>query len=271
MSDDISLYLSGMKLYGNDFPIDRIAAWFDDEKEGYADLGARDRASYRYLYRTLDWLHGYRHLGSRSFRQALGIGAAYGEEFIPLADRIQEITILDPSDAFAVNTRIKRTPCRYEKPTMEGCLPFEDQRFDLITSFSVLHHIPNVSYVLRECFRCLARDGRMLIREPIISMGDWTKPRRGLTKNERGIPLNIFEEIIGDAGFTIKRRSLCIFPAIPKLTDKLGIAAYNTLGLTLLDAVLCLALRRNTKYHRTTIWQKLGPANVYFVLAKGKT
>ena len=268
MSDDISLYLSGSKLYGDDFPIDRIAAWFHDEKEGYADLGAKDRASYRYVYRTLDRLYGFRHLGSRSFKAALGIGAAYGDEFIPLADRIREITILDPSDAFAVNTRIKRTPCRYEKPTMEGRLPFEDQCFDLITSFSVFHHIPNVSYVMRECFRCLAQDGLMLIRDPIISMGDWTKPRRGLTKRERGIPIKIFEEIIRNAGFTINRRSLCIFPAIPKLMDKLGIDAYNTWGLTLLDTLLCMALRRNTRYHRTTIWQKFGPGYVYFVLAK---
>jgi hypothetical protein len=108
----------------------------------------------------------------------------------------------------------------------------------------------------------------MLIRDPIISMGDWSKPRRGLTKRERGIPLGIFEDIIGNAGFTIKRRTLCIFPAIPKLMDKLGIDAYNSWVLTFLDAILCMALRRNTTYHRTTIWQKFGPGYVYYVLAK---
>ena len=47
---DISRYLSGDALYGDDFNAEQIAAWFESEAEGYADLGARDAANYRYEY-----------------------------------------------------------------------------------------------------------------------------------------------------------------------------------------------------------------------------
>ena len=109
----------------------------------------------------------------------------------------------------------------------------------------------------------------MLIREPIVSMGDWTKPRSGLTKRERGIPLKIFEEIIRASGFTIKHKTLCFFPAIPKLLYKIGVAAYNNPTVTWLDEVLSRSFSWNLRYHRTNVLAKIGPASAYFVLEKG--
>ncbi len=41
MKNDISIYLSGAKLYGDDFTIDEIEEWFADEAEGSANLGAK--------------------------------------------------------------------------------------------------------------------------------------------------------------------------------------------------------------------------------------
>lgn len=43
MEHDISIYLSGAKLYGDDFTIDEIEEWFADEAEGYANLGAKKK------------------------------------------------------------------------------------------------------------------------------------------------------------------------------------------------------------------------------------
>ena len=34
----IEIYLSGEKLYGDDFTTEEILEWFKDEKEGYAEL-----------------------------------------------------------------------------------------------------------------------------------------------------------------------------------------------------------------------------------------
>lgn len=268
MYEDMSLYFSGEKLYGEDFTLDQIEEWFKEEQDGYANLGARDRQNYRYVYHQLNMRHGYSYLGVRRFKHALGIGSAYGDEFLPIAGQVDFITMIDPSDAFSATKEINSVPCEYYKPNIDGSMSFKSDSFDLITSLGVMHHIPNVSRVMKECSRCLGLGGVMLIREPIMSMGDWTRPRPGLTKRERGIPLKIFEEIIMDVGFTIKHKALCIFPVIPKIANKIGIAAYNNSALVWLDDVLSKVFSWNTIYHRTNFVAKLGPTSVYFVLEK---
>lgn len=268
MNKELAEYFSGKKLYGDDFTLGEIEQWFMDETEGYADLGAKEQARYRYVYHELNLRHGYRHLSGSRIRQALGIGSAYGHEFKPVADQIDEITILDPSDAFSRVTEIHGCPCRYVKPVSKGDMPFPDASFDLITSLGVLHHIPNVSHIMRECARCLVKDGVMLIREPIVSMGDWSKPRPGLTKRERGIPLNIFREIVHLSGLRVVHEALCMFPVISRIAGSLGIAAYNDKAFTFADSILSRIFSWNCKYHRACLFEKFGPASVYFVLTR---
>lgn len=268
MNDDLSSYLSGERLYGDDFTVDEIRAWFADEAEGYANLGAGEKERYCYAYHALNAYHAFRFFGDRRFDRALGLGSAYGHEFRPIAERLGHVTILDPSDAFSDVTSIFGTPCRYIKPTLLGDMPFEDGHFDLVTSLGVLHHIPNVSHVLGECHRCLAEGGVMLLREPVVSMGDWRRPRRGLTRRERGIPLEFLDERIRHLGFQVRRRALCVFPLVPKIVGRFGMDPYNHPLVTRLDALLSRWFAWNVTYHRTTAAQKLAPASVYFVLEK---
>lgn len=267
-SEDPSLYFSGKKLYGDDFDEQRIAAWFDDEAEAYADLGANDVSQYTYVYHALNRQHGFAHTGEHRFHHALGLGSAYGEEFLPLISRIDKLTILDPSDSFASTRAIHGVPCDYRHPQISGNLTFDENSLDLVTSLGVLHHIPNVSHVIKECHRCLRPGGIMLLREPIVSMGDWSHPRPGLTRHERGIPLSLLENTCLAAGFTISHKSLCIFPLLPRLAGKLGIATYNNRLLTRLDSVACRLTSFNTRYHRTSTLSKIGPSCVYLVLEK---
>ncbi len=268
MTVDISPYLAGKKLYGDDFTPDAIREWFCDEAEGYADLGAHDPARYAYAYHELNRFHAFSHLTDRAFEHALGIGSAYGDEFRPIASRIRTITILDPSDAFSGVNAVLGVPCTYRKPCPSGSLAFPANSFDLITSLGVMHHIPNVSYVMQECHRCLAPNGVMLLREPISSMGDWRVPRAGLTKRERGIPLPLLERIVTTAGFTIVKKSLCHFPALAKVAKRIGVSTYNHPIATRVDALLSRAFAWNVSYHRTTVLQKLAPASVFLVLSK---
>jgi len=202
------------------------------------------------------------------YNEALGIGSAYGDEFMPIAHNIKRITILDSSDAFSDVKEIRETPCRYIKPNPNGNMPFESNRFDLVSSLGAMHHIPNVSHVMNECFRCLNKDGIMLLREPIVSMGGWRKPRTGLTKRERGIPLRVLNDIIRNAGFTINHKSLCISPIILNMANKIGIAAYNNSVLTIADTLLSQMFAWNMKYHRTKLYQKFSPLSAYSVLNK---
>jgi hypothetical protein len=132
----------------------------------------------------------------------------------------------------------------------------------------VLHHIPNVSYVIRELYRCLQPGGYALLREPVVSMGDWTRPRPGLTRRERGIPLPIFRRIVEETGLTIKRETLCMFPLLPRLWHMLGRPAYNSTFATYVDNFFSRLLRWNLRYHATSVFTKLRPNSVYYVLTK---
>jgi SAM-dependent methyltransferase len=252
-------------IYGDDFDERQVQEWYADEREAYAQLIRDSGRDYVYGYRALNELHGYRHLPPVHFARVLGIGSAYGDEFLPIIERIGRITIVESSGNFA-STSVGGVACDYVAASKSGALPFHSAQFDLITCFGVLHHIPNVSAVLRELTRVLRPGGCMLVREPITSMGDWRRPRRGLTKRERGIPLERWDGLARSNGLAIVRRTLCLFPGIARLGDKLGIRAYNSAAVVKADRALCKWLGRNTAYHRTSLFDKCGPTSVFLLL-----
>jgi SAM-dependent methyltransferase len=263
----ISDCLSGQRLYGDDFSEDAIQAWFEDEKEGFADLGAKNQASYCYEYHGLNLLHGFRYLPTKTYRHTLSVGGAYGEELRPFLRNIKAITILEPSGAFATES-LEGVPVEYARPHPTGIMPFKDETFDLATCFGCLHHIPNVSAVLRELYRCIKAGGFALIREPIISMGDWRLPRRGLTKRERGIPLPVFRMLITKAGFSIEKETLCGFPLTSRIGGVLVTHHYNSHMMVRIDQFLARMFVRNYRYHPATFIQKFIPTVAAYVLKK---
>ena len=265
---DLSAYFSGVELYGDDFGPSEIRAWFDDEREGYANLGAGALDETQYEYNALNVFHGFRHLppGQR-FADVLGFGSCFGGEFAPIAHRLDHLTIVDPSNAF-VRKQVFGVPCSYVKPVESGNLPFDDASFDLLTCFDVLHHIPNVSHVVGELARCLRPGGYALIREPVVSMGDWRQPRPGLTKRERGLPIHYFRDVLEGSGLKLQRLGWCVFPPLPQVGDRLKVRAFNLRWVTWLDAGICALLAPNLRYHATTTWHKFRPNSAYFVLRK---
>jgi len=264
---DIDEFFSGTKLYGDDFDSDQLRQWYEDEKEAYADLGAKSRGIYRYAYHELNRRYGFRFLTGRVFASVLGLGSAYGDEFLPIIDRIRRITILDPSEALAVDN-VGGIPVTYAKPTADGILPFPDSTFDLITSFGVLHHIPNVSTVLREMRRCLTPEGVALIREPTTSMGDWRRPRKGLTRRERGIPLHLFRKMLMAERFRIVNEQRCLFSLTYKLRMFHAGPVMNSPTILRIDKWCCRLFSFNMTYHATTLFHRFRPTSVFYVLAK---
>lgn len=265
--EEIDRCLRGEKLYGDDFSPSEIEAWFEDEKEGYFQLEPRD--SYQYAYHGLNWIHGFSHLPDIRFRRVLGVGAAYGDELRPIASRIGRITVLEPSRGFW-SPKLDGVPVEYVMPNSSGRLPFAEKSFDLITCFDVLHHIPNVSTVVGEMYRCLAVGGFALMREPVISMGDWRKPRRGLTKRERGIPLQVLREIVIQAGFQMHRESMCMFSLTSRLNYVLRSPVYNSRFWTYVDAMLCRLPVWSNRYHPAHVAHKLRPWAVFLILQRLK-
>lgn len=265
--DDMFHFLAGNRLYGDNFTGKQLDSWYAEEAEGYANLGANQHEQYQYEYHSLNWQHSLRHLPQRNGWRILGLGSAYGDELRPLLSKASSITILDPSSAFE-RADLDGVPLTYVKPHSSGMIYAGDSSFDLATSFGVLHHIANVSLVLREIYRVLANDSFFALREPIVSMGDWRVARQGLTKNERGIPLPILRSLVQEAGFTIKKEALCDFPLTRAVIGRIRSDVFNDPLATTIDAAFSQLFSWNYRYHAVSNWQKLRPASCAMLLYK---
>jgi SAM-dependent methyltransferase len=202
-----------------------------------------------------------------TFDHVLGFGAAYGHELEPILPRIRRITIVDPSAAF-VRDSIGGVPTAYVNPRPSGLLAMPSAQVDLITCFGTLHHVPNVSTVMSELARVLAPGGFMLLREPIVSLGDWRRPRYGLTRHERGIPLDILQSIVASSGLRVIREYLCDFPLTHRLFRLWRSDPFNSRLITRVDSAFCRAFAWNTNYHPRTAVQRFRPKSVALVLGK---
>jgi SAM-dependent methyltransferase len=263
---NIDRYLAGLQLYGDDFGAEEVRRWLKEEENGYRELGAADQERYIYSYHALNAYQSFAGLPhARRFTHVLGMGAAYGHELLPILHLIDKVTIVDPG--FHIN-KIRGMPVSYLKPGELGSLPCNDNTFDLITSFSVLHHLPNVSFQVRELFRCLRPGGFLLLREPIISMGDWRYPRRGITSHERGIPIGIFRRILTECGFTIVRERKCTFSLMSRLRWILRRPVYNVRWCVALDDWISNLSVWSDRYHPRHVWHKVRPWSVAYILQK---
>lgn len=259
--------LRGEQLYGDDFSPSQIEAWFRDEEDGYFNLGGARQGRHEYEYRGLNQEHGFRFLPARDFANVLSFGGAFGDELLPIVGRSKQITILEASDGFVVD-QVGGVPVRYVKSQAHGGFPFADKSFDLLTCLSVLHHVPNVSFIVKEFYRCLKPGGYALVNEPIVSMGDWRHPRQGLTKRERGIPRAIFNRIIVSAGFEIVHESKCMFSLTSRLRYLQAKPVYNAKYSVILDKFLCRLPFWPETYHPANLWEKMRPTAIFYVLRK---
>ena len=215
---------SGTIIYGDDFSQAEIAEWFADEAEGYASIvpeGHKYNFDEYKLITEMTLYRWFRKAGKKNWK-ILSYGGGYGTELLPILDIVSDITVLEPGEKFQTD-QIGGKPCRYIKPEPSGKMIFEDESFDCIVCLGVLHHIPNVSYILREFSRVLRKGGVVMIREPITSMHAFDGiPRVGATKRERGVPLVPFRQAIQDAGLTIRKETLYEFGPLAFIKGRMG-------------------------------------------------
>jgi SAM-dependent methyltransferase len=263
-------HFDGKKLFGNDFTLEQIKQWYEQEAEGYANLGSKNFNTYFYGYHMMNKIHGYDKINDLNFDNALGIGSAWGHEFEPIVDRISNLTIVEPSDNL-VSSKIGNLRPNYVKPNVDGHLNFDDNLFDLITCFMTLHHIPNVSFVIKEMIRVLKPNGYLLLSEPIVTMGDWRKQRNGLTKNERGIPVSFFDSEFNQYSIQIISKEYCytITPFLQKTIGRLlKKPIYSYRPYVLIDKYISNLLKNNVRYHPTKKIYKIAPGSIFYVIKK---
>ena len=253
--------LAGKELIGESFNPAQLERWYREEAEAYRNLGYQDDVFYP--YDALNSLCGYRQLGSLHQADVLGIGSAHGREFAPLASRIRTLTIIE-SDTRYYRGEVAGVQANYLAPGEQGQLPVPDASADLVTCFGVLHHVARVSVALREIGRVLKPGGVALIREPIVSMGDWRQRRPGLTKNERGIPVELFRSMMARAGLIVMTEQLCGFAPLRKAVHRIsGRNIWSSRALTRLDLRLS-RLRPDVVYHPRGFLDRVGPSSVFY-------
>lgn len=258
-------YFSGEVLYGDDFTPAEIEKWYREEEEAYIDVLEDD---YYYQYHNLNRLHGFKYVrDAAEFTNVLGIGGADGIEFLPIISRVRALTIVEPSKSLWVD-KIGHLRPNYLQPQVDGSLRFPDGTFDLITCFGTLHHVPNVGHVLAELIRVLEPSGKLLIREPIRTMGDWRQPRKGLTKNERGIPPAYFDARFEEHGLRVVAKSFCESLFACRWPRKLLGTLSDSYSFQMYDKAVSWLFQRNYYYHPRSPFQKLAPGSVFYVVEK---
>ena len=148
-------------LYGDDFTNQQIDKWYAEEENGYANLGYIDSETDYYPYHLMNQKYGWKYIPS-SLGNVLSLGGAFAAEFEEVSTGVNKITVIEPGEKFW-RKEAYGLQLNYLKPNVDGHLNFSDETFDTVTAFGVLHHIPNVSFVLSELVRVLKPGGYILI------------------------------------------------------------------------------------------------------------
>ncbi|MGH8652444.1 MAG: class I SAM-dependent methyltransferase [Gammaproteobacteria bacterium] len=269
MADDFEeKYFSGKHLYGDDFTEKQIAKWYREEEN--ASYAQRERRGVSHVdqYQALNHYHLFKYLVG-NFSSCVAIGCAGGEELIPLAHRVTKFIAIEPAEEWWTSD-ISGVPVKYIKPNIKGTIPLTSECCGLVVCLSVLHHIPNVSFVLSEIARILEPGGLLLLREPNNILGDWRQPRgNGGSPNERGLPTLWLQKTMKQLGLDIIHRSFSMFPATWILSSIFGVRMpFNSPFVTTLDAFLSQITAWNISYYRNTILKKIAPGTNCYIARK---
>lgn len=265
MSAELDTFLTGQRLYGDDFDVAAIEQWYRDEEEAYYDLA---HVIPEYEYHAFNRYYAFDALGQRKFGTCLAFGCADGEDVLPLADAVDRFVAVEPAEKWWRDS-IGGKPATFLKPKVSGDIALADATVDIATCLGVIHHIPNVSHVLAEINRVLRPGGVLVLREPVFSMGDWRRKRPGLTSRERGIPPQLLLDTLAKGGFDVQSARPCMVPITPRLARLFGIEfAYNSRPMVVIDRLLSRLTAWNMRYHRTAAWQKIAPTSLFVVATK---
>lgn len=257
--------MSGETIFGDDLTEEEIRRWYADEEHASFDIyGDVDTSQYDALNRE----HGFSRLLAERFGVCVALGTADGKDVAPLAPRVERYVAIEPEEKWWKPT-IGGRPARFLKPAITGRIPMADGEADLAVALGVLHHIPNVSFVISELGRVVRSGGELVLREPVVAMGDWRRPRKGLSRRERGLPPGPFLRAVEDAGFRIRRTTLYDCPATIRACRLLRVRhPFDRRAVVLADKWLSAALRWNMHYRATNVLQKIAPASMFIVAQK---
>lgn len=266
---------NGARLAGDDFDEGLLRVWFQQEQEAFFESfvgSSQDDPWYQYM-RYVNQRLGFSFVEGRtvSMRSVLVLGPGAGEEVEEFTRRHPEchLTFVEASQGFRTMLRKKFPQSTVIEADPLGSIPCDDGAVALAIAFSVLHHIGNVTRVIREISRVLQRGGRFLVREPCSSMGDWRKARSA-TPNERGIPREWMIRTCEAAGLVVERKPvpICLEFLNKLLKRTIGFRSVPLSLLYVVDRVLSRLISVNDHYWRDSLWKKIGPSSYFYVFRK---
>jgi SAM-dependent methyltransferase len=261
---EIDRFRSGERLYGDDFDLQAINAWYEAEKSGFYDLVQGER---RFSYGALNQFHFADRL-ERHYPQCLAFGCADGTDVEAIAPHVGRFIAIEPAREWW-RDEIGGKPAAYLMPQPDGALDLPDESVNIVTCFGVLHHIPNVSAVLAEIARVLKRDGLLLVREPSSSMGDWRRVRRGLTRNERGISREWMLSRTSLLDFECVSVRPCLSPLTARLARLFGeVAPFTSRFWVRVDVALAKACAPFDRYWRESWLEKLAAGSHAYIFRR---
>jgi len=94
----------------------------------------------------------------------LDVGCGTGRWSRYIAQRVNYVEAIDPSSAIfnAVDFNKSINNIRFSQAGVD-CIPFEDEKFDLVFSLGVLHHIPDTQKAMQACVNKVKKGGHFLV------------------------------------------------------------------------------------------------------------
>lgn len=258
-------YARGEKLYGDDFSGEKILAWYKDEEHASFEIyNGVDTMQYD----ALNEHYAFSKLRMRFYEKCIALGIADGKDIEPFSSQVGEIIGIEPEERWW-KKMIGNTKATYLKPAFDGNIPIQSNSCDIAICFGVLHHIPNVSFLVGELSRVLKVNGVAVFREPVSMMGDFRIPRPLMSPHERGIPPRIFKKILKQSGFHLKSFILFDNPLVSRTAQKIGFAKpYNNKFFVNLDMFMSYVFKWNIHYFPKNIFQKIAPSSVFIIVEK---
>jgi len=105
-------------------------------------------------------------LNKANGKRVLDVGCGNGYVTCEFAEAGAEVTSVDITDKAVELTKARLAFRRLSADVNQGdaeALPFEDEAFDIVVSFGVIHHTPNTEQAVSELVRVLKPDGRLLL------------------------------------------------------------------------------------------------------------
>lgn len=266
---DYKNFLDGKNLIGDNATESQSKIWYEEESGAYAKIMNADIAPPIERSKALNSRH-YSHI-FKNQKNLTGfvLGPADATELLPLSRHFKHWYAMEPAPVYQ-NPDYYTCKVTFVTPSPSNTLyEVPPSSIDVVFSLSVLHHIANVSNVIKEFANALKPGGLLILREPTVTMGNWDRPRKNLTPYERGLPEEYLLKTLSRYGFKIIQNKSSVFSPWNVLCSKLGLDYLgNRKWYIMVDGFLSALTYRFARYYRPHIWQKFAPSVTLLIAQK---